>query len=340
LDRIADILAALCRVEGVSGAEDAAAEAASIFLEQSSAVQTDRLGNVLGFRTGGQTGGPRILLDAHLDQIGLIVTAVTEEGFLRVGACGHMDARVLAAQEVIVHGSQPLLGVISSVPPHLAKGDESACPDIRDLCVDIGFSGERAAALVPLGSRVTLLTDPMRLAARRFTGAALDNRAGVAAILRCLEFLDGEATCPLTVLFSAQEETGGSGAAAAGFSMAPDEAIAVDVSFGQAPGLAPEEAAPLGCGTLIGWSPVLSRDLSLRLEELAQTERIPFRREVMGGRTGTNADRLQVAGTGIPCGLLSIPLRNMHTGIEVLDLADSEATAKLLAAYVRDKSRR
>jgi endoglucanase len=330
------LLEALCAAPGVSGTEDGAAALAAEELARFCRVRCDALGSVIGTREG---RGAHLLLDAHLDQIGMVVTGVEDGGFLRVAKCGCMDLRVLAGQEVLVHGSETLFGVIPAQAPHLSEKDEEA-PDWDALCVDIGCTRERAQRLIPLGSRVRLRPAVRRLGKTRLTSPALDNRAGVAAVLRCLELLQGEETCPLTVLFSVQEETGGVGARAGGFAVAPEEALVVDVSFAQGVGVSSGEAQGLlGGGTMIGVAPGLDLEISDRLFGLAKEHGIAHQTEIMGGRSGTNADFLQGAGRGIPCGLLSIPLRNMHTGAELAALTDIEATAQLLAAYARERGR-
>ena len=327
-----ELLLALCAAEGVTGHESAAAAvAARLLARHCEDVYIDKLGSVIGNRPG---KGPRLLLDAHLDQIGMAVTAVEEGGFLRVTPCGGMDLRVLAGQEVTVHGKEALYGVIPATPPHLAQKEDKP-PEWKDVLIDTGLARRAAEALAPAGTRVSLRTAPARLLGERLTAPALDDRTGVAAILRCLELLGGEETCPLTIVFSVQEETGGSGAKTSGFSSNADAAIAVDVSFAMAPGL-DEQRAPgkLGGGVMIGVSPTLDNQMSETLRRLAEEQGIPYTIEVMGGRTGTNADTLQGVAAGIPCALLSIPLRNMHTAAEVVDLRDIEAVARLMAAYI------
>jgi endoglucanase len=177
----------------------------------------------------------------------------------------------------------------------------------------------------------------VRLLGERFSAQALDNRAGVAAILRCLELLKGRQSCDLTVLFSVQEETGGAGAQVAAFHCHA-EAVVVDVSFAQAPGIAPEDAqGVLGGGTMIGIAPGLDHGMSQAMLRLAKAHNISHQLEIMGGRTGTNADRMQQSGPGVPCALLSIPLRNMHTAGEIVDMRDVEATARLLSAFIMER---
>jgi endoglucanase len=246
-----------------------------------------------------------------------------------------MDLRVLAGQEVTVHGREALFGVVPAAPPHLAQGEDKA-PEWKDILIDTGLPRETLETLVPPGTRVSLRTPPARLLGERVTAPALDDRAGVAAILRCLELLGGEDTCPLTVLFSAQEESfGQAGAKTAGFASQAERAIVVDVSFAAAPGLEPQDAqGRLGGGVMVGVSPALDGQMSETLRRLAEEKNIPHTVEVMGGRTGTNADSLHAVAAGIPCALLSIPLRNMHTAAEIADMRDIEAAARLMAEYI------
>ena len=333
---VSALLEKLCSAKGVSGAENEAAKVASDLLEKYMPSKINTLGSVIG--TIGE-GGTHILLDAHLDQIGLVVTAIDEDGFLKVTKCGGADIRVLAAAEVTVHGKKPLYGVITSTPPHLSKPEDAdKAKGFDDIAVDIGMTADEAKKLVSLGDRITFNGKYTKLLGNRVSSPSIDDRAGVAAILRCLELLEGKNYgCKISVLFSVQEETGGSGAQTGAFSIEPDEAIAVDVSFATAPGISGEKYASLGGGTMIGYAPLLDYDMSRRLTEIAEKNGISNQTEVMGRNTGTNCDEIQVAGKGVKTALLSIPLRNMHTAIEVCDLEDIENTARLMADYIIER---
>ena len=336
---VSALLEKLCTAKGVSGAENEAAKVASELLGKYMPTKTDALGSVTGSMGEGDV---HILLDAHLDQIGLIVTAIDEDGFLKVTKCGGADIRVLAAAEVTVHGKKPVYGVITSTPPHLAKPEDAdKATGFDDIAIDIGMSREEAMKVVSLGDRITFNGKYTQLLGNRVSSPSIDDRAGVAAILRCLEMLEGENHgCKISVLFSVQEETGGSGAQTGAFSIAPDEAIAVDVSFATAPGISSEKYASLGGGTMIGYAPLLDYDMSRKLSEIAEKNGIPNQIEVMGRNTGTNCDEIQNSGKGVKTALLSIPLRNMHTAVEVCDLEDIENTARLMADYIIGRGER
>lgn len=324
----------LCSTEGVSGREWPIAKKALGYLSKYMECRIDALGSVVGKTDGSQ---PRILLDAHIDRIGLVVTAIDSTGFLKVAKCGGADIRVMAASEVTVWGKEPLFGVVTSVPPHLAKsGKSSKAADFDELCIDIGMSCEQAKELVSPGDTITFNGTQARLISNEVVSPCIDNRAGIAAILRCLEIIEEsrEETCALTVLFSVQEETGGSGALVGGFASEAQESIVVDVGFGRAPGIRNDQAGELGGGTMIGYAPSLDTVMSQSLTELAQGYDIKWQYDVMGGKTGTNGDGIQTSASGIRTALLSIPIRNMHTVVETVCLDDIEATAQLMANYI------
>lgn len=325
-----EMLFELLSAPGITGAEDDAAAVAARLLSQYMPVRRDTLGSVIG-ETDGEGSG--VIFDAHLDQIGLFVTAVTDDGFIKISKCGGADVRTMACHEVRILGKEPVYGVVVSTPPHLKK-DADETLKWEDVAIDVGLSVERARAVISPGDRVQLLGSPREMLNGRISAAALDDRAGIAAILRALEILkEKNIKRKLTVVFSVQEETSGGGAIAAAFQSDDAAAIAVDVSFACAPGLSPLETKPMGKGTMIGLSPSLSRSVSERLISLAKENGIAYNLEPMGGKTGTNAEDYAFSKCGRRTGLLSIPIRNMHTSVEVCDLRDLEATAQLLALY-------
>ena len=326
-----ETLFALLSAPGITGAEDDAAAVASRLLSAYMPVRRDTLGSVIGESEG---EGDGVILDAHLDQIGLFVTAVTDEGFVKVSKCGGADVRTMACHEVRILGREPVYGVVVSTPPHLKKDGDDALK-WEDVAIDVGMSAERARALISAGDRVQLSGKPREMLNGRICAAALDDRAGVAAILRALEILkEKNVRRKMTVVFSVQEETSGGGARTAAFQSDDASAIAVDVSFAGAPGLSETQTKPMGKGTMIGVSPSLSRKVSDKLIALAKENGIPYCLEPMGGKTGTNAEDYAFSKCGRKTGLLSIPIRNMHTSVEVCDLRDLEATAQLMALYV------
>ena len=320
---------------GVSGACHVLSFAEKLLGEYAD-VKRDALGSIIGTVGEGKT---HIMLDAHLDRIGLIVTAVDESGFLRVDKCGGTDVRVLAAAEVTVWGKEPVYGVITSTPPHLAKADDaSKAPSFDNIFVDTGLSYDKLKDIVSVGDRITIDSPVCSLIGSRITGAALDDRIGMAALLRVLDIIkEKNPPVKVSVLFSVQEETTEAGGKTGAFGISPDEAIAVDVSFGTAPGVSEQEAGKLGEGGMICISPSLSQQMSNELIALAKENGIKCQTEICPSQTGTNADVISVTKTGIKTGLVSIPLRNMHTQAEVADLDDVESVAQIIAAYIIKK---
>ncbi|MDE7278638.1 MAG: M20/M25/M40 family metallo-hydrolase [Oscillospiraceae bacterium] len=325
----------LADARGVSGDETNAAELALSMLKSYTDDCFIKNGNVIG-RLGCKGSKPHILLDAHIDQIGFTVTHITNDGFLKIAGCGGIDRRLLLAQQVTVLGSKPLDGVICAIPPHL-ETDESKVPEMEDICVDVGLSKERAEEMISLGDKIVFSSRCEKLQGDRITGAALDDRCGVAAILRALELVNDKALqCELTVMFSTQEEVGERGAKIGAYDIEPDIAIAVDVSFALTADDSELKCGKMGGGCMIGFSPVLDRELSQRLKAVAEKNSLPYQIEVMSGTTGTNADRFSVNKSGVKAVTLSIPLKYMHTPVEVISLSDVENTAQLIAAYIME----
>lgn len=322
-------------LDGTSGNETEAAKRAASMLKKYMPVRIDTLGNVRGETNG---SGVHILLDAHIDRIGMVVTGIENNGFVKFTRCGGLDARVLAAEEVTIWGKEVVYGVITSTPPHLCNDDGKKAKNFEELSIDTGISSERLKEIVSPGDRVTVNTKPLTLLGDRISCAALDDRSGVASILRCLEILnDKRHNCKISVVFAVQEETSGSGAATGAFDANAEEAIAVDVSFAMAPNLKKEECGVLGKGAMIGISPTLDYNMSRQFEKIAKNNNIPYQFEVMDGTTGTDADEIQIAGNGCRMGLISIPQRNMHTAAEIIDLNDVEAVAQLMARYILER---
>lgn len=318
---------------------DAPGEAALLaanYFSSFAKVERDMFGGVTALLSAREEK-PTLMLDAHIDAIGMMVTAIDNNGFLKVGQCGRMDVRVLTGADVTVWGKEPVYGVVCSTPPHLSRGEKNSAPSVDEISVDIGFRGEQARERVAPGDRVTLVQTCKPLLNGLVCGKSLDNRAGVAALMVAGELLRKESELPCNVVFSLseQEETGGSPSACAAFRLRPQEAVVVDVSFAASHGTPAEVEAELGKGPMLGIAANLSRDMFLRMRVVAENAGIAVQTEVMSGRTGTNADRMVSVAEGVPCGLVSIPLRNMHTAVEVVCLSDIEQTGRLLAEYAK-----
>ncbi len=326
----------LAAQNGTSGDEKAAARVAADYLSKYMNTEIDRLGNVIG-RT--KEGRFHVILDAHLDQIGLVVRGFDEKGFVLFDKVGGADARVLTGAEVILHGKEDIFGVVCSVPPHLAKNDDGKKLDVKQMAVDTGFSKDEVTKILSIGDRITLRNFQYELLGDKISSGAFDDRCAIASILYALELVEGKLdNVGLTVMFSTREETGGSGAKTGAF--ASDcycNSIVVDVGFGDDPYTSKEETIRLGGGPSIGIAPILDDLFTKELVALAKEKDIPYQHDVMGRTTGTNADGITVTGCGIKTVLLSIPLRYMHTANEIISLKDVEYTGRLIAEYLLKK---
>ena len=323
-----ELLFALSEADGVGGG-GSVLRVSGDALSSVGKVEMDTMGGLIC--TIGN-GDRRILLDAHIDEIGFIVTSI-DGAFLRVAACGGIDRRTLADQEVIVHGKEDLFGVFSSLPPHLKKESEKAAK-LEEMMIDCGLPEARLKELVTPGDRISFATKPADLLNNRVTGKSLDNRAGCAVIIDAARRLADRKDVTLIVSLSSQEEIGCRGATPNAFAVDPAESIVVDVSFADGPDVSPRDCGKLGGGPMIGVSPILNRQMTDCLIAFAKEQGIPYQLEPMGGHTGTNADVISISKCGVPTALISIPQRNMHTACEVVDLEDVQHCADLIVAYV------
>lgn len=334
-EEIERLTRALCAESGTPGCEEAVFRAAEAALSFCDEVHTDPLSGVTGI-LGDPNAPRRILLDAHIDQIGMVVTNIDENGFLHVTNVGGVDRRTMPGSPVTVYGTETLTGVVCTLPPHLAKAEKSEIPAVSEQAIDVGLSREEAEKRVSIGDRAVLTNPLKKLLGHRIAGTALDDRAGCACIIRAAQLVREKlSNCCVQVVCSTREEVGGQGACIRTYVLEPTEAIAVDVSFAKQPGVS-DLPAKLGGGPMIGFSAALDRKMSKRLVRLAVENNIPYQLEAMGGSTGTNCDSIGVSRAGVRCGLISIPQRNMHTPAEVCDLEDMENIARLLAAYITD----
>jgi len=334
---IKQILERLCGLGAPSGFERPAAMAAKELLEPLvDEVWTDRLGNLVGVRRCGRPGAKKLLLDAHLDEVGLMVTG-HKDGFLRFHAIG-VDDRMLPNREVTILTEPPMLGVVACLPPHvLSKEDWEKAPERKDLFIDAGLGQGEAVRRIPIGTHVVYRAGLTSLGERQVCAKALDDRVCYAALLRAMELLrDRSLDVDVYVLGSVCEETGGAGAKAAAQGLAPDFCVAVDVTHGRTPDSSKEEAFVMGGGPVVGIGPNIARWMTRRLLAQAKELDMAVQKEVMEGNTGTNGWDMQIANEGVATAVLSVPLKYMHTPAEVVELSDVEDAARLLAAFARD----
>jgi endoglucanase len=276
-----------------------------------------------------------ILLAAHMDAIGLMVTEIID-GFLRVTSMGGLDPRVLPGQSVIIHGREALQGVIVQPPAHtLPEGKGKGVIELKYLLVDTGLPKQDVSRLVRPGDLISFGQKPIELNEQLIAGHSLDNRAALAAVTICLDELQTRGhQWDLIAAATVQEEETMVGALTSAFELKPDVAIAVDVTWARDSGLPKHQTFPLGDGPTNGLGPNVHPKVQEALKNAAESAEIPLTTEYMARHSGTDAYAMQIAGEGVPTGVICIPLKSMHTPVEMVSMKDIRRAGRLLAEFV------
>jgi putative aminopeptidase FrvX len=295
-----------------------------------------RLGSLHSLRRG-TAPEPRasLLMAAHMDAIGLIVTRLNGE-FLHIFRVGGVDPRVLPGQPVVVHGREDIPGLVVQPPPRLLPDAYRKNPvPMEHLLVDTGLPAARLARLVHPGDLVSFAQAPLETAGDTIVGHTLDNRASVAILTCCLEELRPR---PLQwdvwAVATVQEEETLGGAFTSGFQIHPTLAVAVDVTFAKGPGSPSHQTHPMGEGPTLGIGPNIHPELYKEFKQLAESLEIPFQIEPIPANSGTDALALQVVAEGVPSMVVGLPLRYMHTPVEMVSIKDITRAGRLLAEFV------
>ena len=323
------LLDALLRAHGPTGHEHLAFDVIRSALDGLAVVETDTIGNLVA-RRAGDTDAPQLALFAHLDVVGLAVSHIGDDGLLFVHALAPWPASIAYGQRVEI---QTANGAVPGVVARRSGDGEKI--EWSELYVDVGArSGKEARELVASGDPMVVIAPPVELAAGRVASRSLDNRAGVYVALEVFRRLGGER---LALVAAAHEELGGHGARVAAHALRPEIAIALDVTYAtDGPGGDAHEAGEhrLGGGPAIFRGPTVHPRVFELLGEAARAEGIEHTVET-GSKTATDADSVFGSRDGIPTGVVSIPLRNMHSPIEIVELADVEACIDLVVAFAR-----
>jgi tetrahedral aminopeptidase len=296
-----------------------------------------RLGSLHGLRRAKwekTANPPSILYAAHMDAIGLMVTSIID-GWLHITEIGGVDPRVLPGQPVTIHGREDIPGLVVQPPAHLLPADLRDKPvPLNHLLVETGLLPSEVERLVRVGDLISFAQPPIEMDGDILAGHSLDNRASVAAITECLRELQGrELAWDVWAVATSQEEETLGGARTSAFALRPNLAVAIDVTFGSSPGSPGHLTFPMGKGIALGWGPNIHPGLFKAFKELADRLEIPYKLDVMPRMSGTDAMGLQVAAEGIPCMVISIPLRYMHTPVEMISLKDVQRAGRLLAEF-------
>ena len=334
-----ELLKQLSEAVGIPGHEEAVREIITKALSGTvDDINTDNLGNLIAHKRG---TGPVVMIAAHMDEIGFIVSHIEKEtGFLRIHPLGGFDAKTLIAHRVVVHTRQgDLIGAIGSKPIHVMTEEErKKLPELKDLFVDLGLPAEEVKRRVTIGDPVTMRQDFIELE-KVVSGKALDDRAGVYIGIEAIKRAK-KITCDLYFVGTTQEEVGLRGARVAGFSVHPDIGIALDTTLAvDMPGVpAAQQITRLGDGVAIKLTDSASIShpgLVEAMRKLAEARKIPYQMEILP-RGGTDAGALQMAQDGVAVITLSLPSRYVHSVVETAHRDDIAAAIDLLAAFLEE----
>lgn len=328
----------LSQLVAVPGYEKDAAEKCSVlFSDWCDQVRVDKFFNVICLKKGYNKAAKKLMITAHIDEIGFLVNSIDDKGFVGITNVGGIDSKILLAQEVIIHGKQDIIGIIGATPPHLLKAEDAGkAVKLRDIRIDTGLSGDELKKYVSIGDTVSLRSKFIKMNDQKVSGKAMDNRASIACLLEILRLLkDVNHENDLVFVASAQEETYLTGIMTASYALRPDAAIVIDTCHGDIPDLSKDVSSTPGKGPEISIGPNLQPSLVSKLFDLGKENGIPFQKMVEAGDTGTEAWATQVSAAGIPTALLSIPIRYMHTAVETVNLEDIKFTARMVSEFAK-----
>ena len=334
-----ETMKALCSECGPSGFEGkVAAKALELIGPLCDETWIDKKGNVVGVKRCGKKNAKKVLITAHLDEIGLIVSGI-EDGFLRFTKIGGVDPRMLPDRELTILTEPPLFGVIAALPPHVmsAEDKEKTIP-IEDLRIDIGYSQKAAEKLVPIGTPISFRKDNYSLGKDFYCGTSLDDRSCFAACMLAMELLQGrDLDCDVYIMGATVEETDSTGALTGSYALDPDLCIVVDVCQAQT-----TDGGPANKDIQLGKGPSITRGancqphITAHVIAMAEKHRIPYQVSGSGGNTHTDAWPMQINSKGFDTQLISLPNRYMHTPIEVVDVRDIQWIGELIAACIAE----
>lgn len=331
------LLKELCGVNAVSGNEcTGKTDIEEIFGRFFKEVSSDAFGNTYGFIRCGKEKAPLIMLDAHIDTIGLMVTKINDGGFVNFIPVGGVDTRILPASEVVIHGKKDIYGIIGAVPPHLlSQKDTKNAFEVENLSIDTGYTESRLKKLIAVGDFIEIKRTFRILLDDKISCGGLDDRLGLFTLLTAAEEIDIK-NVDICVVASSKEEIGRYGIKSAVEKLDPEIAVIVDATHGDTPDEGNAYTNKLGNGGVLCKGPCFSRKYNDIIENTAKKHNIPYLIEVEESDPGTNAWNVRFANLGIPCIMLSFPLRYMHTNVETASLRDVNSTALLIDKFIEE----
>ncbi|GAB4114940.1 MAG: M42 family metallopeptidase [Candidatus Caldatribacteriota bacterium] len=340
-----DLLKQLCETPGISGFEERIQELVKKELQKvADEVKIDKLGNVIGIKKAKEknhnSSPKKVMLAAHMDEIGFMVSFIDKDGFLRFSPVGGFDPKTLIAQRVIVHGIKDIGGVIGSKPIHILEEEErKKPPKIKDLFIDVGLNKEEVSKLIKPGDFVTLDRNFKELNDKIITAKAFDDRVGVYIMLEALKQIK-DYEVDIYAVATTQEEVGLRGAIVSSFSIEPDVGIALDVTIASdLPGTKEEEViTSLGGGVAISLMDsytISNKKMVDFLRKIAEENHIKYQTDILLGG-GTDAGAIQRSKTGVPVCTLSVPTRYVHSVVEMCHQEDIENSVRLVVKFLEN----
>ncbi len=332
------LIVSLSSLMSISGHESENTEALlSLVGEYFDEYRTDAVGNHLFIKKAAKKNAPTLLIDTHFDEIGMMVTEILDGGFLCVTSVGGLDPAIMQASEVVIYGNVTLRGIVASTPPHLKNPDDKGkLKNIDELMIDTGYPKEELEKIVRIGTPVGFAPVYKKLGKSEnlIVGKSFDNKAcAAAAICGIAEAKRDDLAANVCLLLSCHEETVRiGGIAPAAFDIKPDYAVVIDVNLAHVPGTEKYETVEMGEGISASISAITDKKLTNMVIGLCEDKNIKVQRCAAPSSTGTNTTCLSIVGQGIPVADIGLPLKNMHTYTEVIDLDDVRA----LADFVRE----
>ncbi len=337
MEDLTALIKKLANAQGISGYEEPVRKiVVEEFSRYTDQVHVNKLGSVVGWKRGrGAEPRRRIMLATHMDEIGLMVAGI-EKGFLRLSRVGGTDLRILPGQLITVHGRQDLPGVIGFRPPHVTPPEQrDQVVPLEEMFADVGLPAARVEKLVRVGDPVSFGSQATELKGGRLAGKAMDNRVAIASVLVCLEALTSRPPeWDVLAVATVQEEVRLVGASTSAYELNPDVAIAIDVTFGAQNGVAETLTHEMDKGPVIGLGPNVHPRIAQGLKDAAKRLEMDYQLEPLPGHSGTDGWAIQIAREGIPTGILSVPVRYMHTPVETVVVKDVERVGRLLAEFI------
>ena len=338
--KLEEMIVKMASMMSITGHEDRQSDELSAWLSPYfDGYEKDAMKNQMFVRYCDRPNAPKILIDAHFDEIGMYVTEIKEGGFLTVTNIGGVDTRILPASEVLIYGKETIYGVFAAKAPHLSTAaDMEKLTPLPEMLIDTGYSKEELEELCPIGTPVGFKPVYRELQNDCLAGKAFDDKAcGACAIFGIDAVQKRDLAGDVYFLFSSFEETGMIGARVAGFGLRPDYALVLDVTHASMPETKELALPEMGEGVAIAASPVTNRRLTRMVTELCKSGNIPFTVDACPGGTGTNANVLGISAEGIPTALCSLPLKSMHTSAEVLSMDDARALSRAVSLFIKSK---